>query len=214
MITVTKIVVMLLSALSILMLTMMLYMDVNSEVYKLLTIFDYLLCTVFLYDFVHQMYKAENRWQYFYTYGWLDLLSSIPVIPQFRYVRVFRIFRILRIIKSVRILVRFVRENKAMSLYGFVIFCVCTMLILCTTAVLHVEHDVGNIKTAEDALWWSFITITTVGYGDLYPVTSIGRALTVLLIISGVASFGALISYIEGKTSALRSKDGRTTKDI
>ena len=102
----------------------------------------------------------------------------------------------------------FIRSNKAMSLYGFVVFTVCTLLIVCTTAVLYVEQGVGNIKTAEDALWWSFITITTVGYGDLYPVTNLGRLITVVLIVSGVASFGALISYIEHRTSLLKVKNG------
>lgn len=210
MLSVSKLVVMLLSIFSILLLTLTFFIPQDSEVSRLLSIFDYMLCVVFLYDFFDQFFKAENKWTYFIKHGWLDLLSSIPLVPQFRYVRIFRIFRILRIIKSVKILVTFIKDNRAMSLYGFVIFCACMILILCTTAVLYVEQGVGNIKTAEDALWWSFITITTVGYGDLYPVTNIGRLITVVLIVSGVASFGALISYIEHRTSVLRNKHGET----
>jgi voltage-gated potassium channel len=53
---------------------------------------------------------------------------------------------------------------------------------------------VENITTAEDALWWSFITITTVGYGDFYPVTHIGKPITFVLIVCGIASFGTAIS--------------------
>ncbi len=210
MLSVSKLVVMLLSIFSILLLTLTFFIPEESEVSRLLSIFDYMLCVVFLYDFFDQFFKAENKWRYFYKYGWLDLLSSIPLVAQFRYVRVFRIFRILRIIKSVKLLVSFIKDNKAMSLYGFVIFSACMILIICTTAVLYVEQGVGNINTAEDALWWSFITITTVGYGDLYPVTNIGRLITVFLIVSGVASFGALISYIEHRTSVLRNKHGQT----
>lgn len=209
MLSVSKLVVLLLSIFSIVLLSLTFFIPEDSEVSRLITIFDYLLCVVFLYDFFEQLFKEENKWKYFYTYGWLDLLSSVPLIPQLRYVRVFRVFRILRIIKSVRLLVTFIKENKAMSLYGFVIFTACMVLILCTTAVLYVEQGVGNINTAEDALWWSFITITTVGYGDLYPVTNIGRLIAVVLIVSGVATFGALISYIEHRTSTLRSRNGQ-----
>lgn len=206
MISVFKIIILLLSILSIALLSLTFFIPSDSEVYRLLSMFDFILCGVFIYDFLTQFIRSENKWNYMVTQGWLDLLSSIPVVSHLRYVRVFRIFRILRIIKSVSLLVQFIRENKAMSIYGFVIFLVCSLLIICTTAVLYVEQGVGNIKTAEDALWWSFITITTVGYGDLYPVTNIGRLITVVLIVSGVASFGALISYIDHRAGALKNK--------
>lgn len=208
MISVSKIIIMLLSIFSIFLLSLTFFIPETSEVYRLLTIYDYLLCAVFIYDFSHQFLTHEQKWKYMYTVGWLDLLSSIPVVSHLRFVRIFRIFRILRIIKSIRLLLQFVKENKAMSLYGFVIFSVFMVLIICTTAVLYVEEPVGNIKTAEDALWWSFITITTVGYGDLYPVTNIGRLITVVLIIAGVTSFGALISYIDHRTGSLKQSNG------
>lgn len=97
-------------------------------------------------------------------------------------------------------MVNFVKVNKAASLYGFVVFVVFTSLILSTTAVLFFEKDVGNITTAEEALWWSFITITTVGYGDFYPVTLIGKLITSFLIVCGIISFGTVISFINKKT--------------
>lgn len=214
MISVSNLVVMLLSIFSILLLTLTFFIPEESEVNRLLTIFDYLLCIVFLFDFFEQFRKAENKWKYLYTHGWLDFLSSVPLVSELRYVRIFRVFRILRIIKSVQLLLSFIKANREMSLYGFVVSTVCTLLIICTTAVLYVEQGVGNIKTAEDALWWSFITITTVGYGDLYPVTNLGRLITAVLIVSGVVSFGALISYIEHRTSSLKANNGATDKNI
>jgi len=210
MLSVSKLIILLLSILSIFLLSLTFFIPEESEVYRLLSIFDFLLCLIFLYDFLHQLFTSKEKWRYFFTNGWLDLLSSIPVVPQFRYVRAFRIFRILRIVKSIKLLIEFIRQNKATSLYGFVLFIAVTLLIICTTAVLYVEQGVGNIKTAEDALWWSFITITTVGYGDLYPVTNIGRLISVVLIITGVGSFGALISYINDRTMSLRNKNGTT----
>ena len=62
--------------------------------------------------------------------------------------------------------------------------------------VLLVEHKTGNINTAEDTLWWSLVTMTTVGYGDLYPVTSLGRLFAAIQIVSGIFGFGAVISYL------------------
>ena len=63
---------------------------------------------------------------------------------------------------------------------------------------LHVERDAphGNIKTLGDAVWWSFTTITTVGYGDEYPVTTTGRAIAVALMISGIALLGVVTASL------------------
>jgi voltage-gated potassium channel len=78
-------------------------------------------------------------------------------------------------------------------------------MVITTTVVLYIEQDVGNIKTAEDALWWCIVTITTVGYGDLFPVTNAGRVIAVILIVTGISSFGAAISYISEKTARLKN---------
>ena len=204
MISVSNLVIMMLSIFSIALLSLTFFLPETSELYRLLTFFDFLLCIAFIYDFIFQLFTVSNKWRYMYTIGWLDLLSSIPVVSELRYIRIFRIFRIFRIIKSTKLLVEFIKENRASTLYGFVVFSAFIIIVISTALVLYVEQDVGNIKTAEDVLWWSFITITTVGYGDLYPVTNVGRMITVVLIVAGVASFGAAISYIGSKTAALK----------
>ncbi len=198
---VANIVISLLSIFSIVLLSLSFFISPNSEVYKLIGYFDFVLCLVFLLDFFALLFKAKNKWRYFYTSGWLDLLSSIPVVYEFRFIRV---FRVLRILKSVKLLVRFIKENRASSLYGFVVFTSFVTLVLTTTAVLYVEQNIGNIQTAEDALWWSFVTITTVGYGDFYPVTGVGKVLASILIFCGIASFGAVISFVNQKASTFK----------
>jgi voltage-gated potassium channel len=171
----------------------------TSEIYRVLLYFDFVLCLFFIYDFFKQLYQSEHKWRYFYTSGWLDLLSSIPIVSETQLFRIFRIIRIVRIIRSIgsfKTIINFVREEVKSSLFGLLIFVQVTGIFLATLSVLYVEKDAGNIKTAEDALWWSFITITTVGYGDHYPVTNLGRFLAVILTILGIVSFGALISFI------------------
>lgn len=204
--SVSNIIISLLSLFSIFLLTLTFFIPHDSEIYQLLSYFDFVLCFIFLLDFFTQFAKAENKWKYFYTIGWLDLLSSIPVIYEFRFIRIFRVFRVLRIIKSTRLLVAFIKRNKATSLYGFIVFTAFVTLVITTTSVLYLEQNVGNIKTAEDALWWSFVTITTVGYGDYYPVTGPGKLLASILIFCGIASFGAVISYVNRVAVSFKDK--------
>jgi voltage-gated potassium channel len=206
MLSVNKLIVAALSLFSIVLLTMTFFLPEASEVNKLLHYYDFGLCVVFFYDFLKQFINSDQKLKYFFTYGWLDLLSSIPVIAEFRYVRIFRIFRVLRIIQSFRMLVKFISSNRVASLYGLIIFMAVTIMIITSTLVLYFEKDTGNIKTAEDALWWSYVTITTVGYGDFYPVTSIGKLLSAILILTGIASFGAVISYITGRVDTIKEK--------
>ncbi len=206
MLSVPKLIIAFLSIFSILLLGYTFFLEEESELNRLLHYYDFGLCMVFLYDFFQQLYKRKKRWQYFYTYGWLDLLSSIPVIDQLRFIRILRIFRILRIIKSFKILYNFIVSNKKASLYGLIIFSSTLILILSSSFVLHIEKDVGNIKTAEDALWWSYITITTVGYGDHYPVTNTGRLVASILILNGIAIFGAIVSYINENVNKIKEK--------
>ncbi|WP_338327313.1 potassium channel family protein [Porphyromonas gingivalis] len=57
-------------------------------------------------------------------------------------------------------------------------------------------RQTSNITTAEDAIWWSYVTITTVGYGDKYPVTTEGRIIAMFLMTAGVGLFGTFTAYI------------------
>lgn len=71
------------------------------------------------------------------------------------------------------------------------------MIIFGSISLLQVEHDANsNIKTAEDAIWWAFVTITTVGYGDKYPVTTEGRIIAAFLMVTGVGLFGTFTGYM------------------
>ena len=71
------------------------------------------------------------------------------------------------------------------------------LIVFCSVAVLHFEVDRdSNIKTAEDAIWWAFATITTVGYGDRYPVTSEGRFAAAILMTAGVGLFGTFSGFL------------------
>jgi voltage-gated potassium channel len=71
------------------------------------------------------------------------------------------------------------------------------LVIFASITMLHVETDpASNIKTPADALWWAFATITTVGYGDKYPITMGGRIVAIVLMVAGVALFATFTGYL------------------
>ena len=156
---------------------------------------DTMICGIFFLDFLIRFGAAEHKMK-FMAWGWIDLLSCIPVIDIFRIgrlVRVFRIFRVLRGIRMARILATYLQHNRADGTILTVVFVSIMLLLLSSVAILQVEQvDGANIKTPSDAMWWSIVTMTTVGYGDKYPTTTIGRVIASFLMVSGVGLFGML----------------------
>lgn len=156
---------------------------------------DFAVCLIFLGDFVYNLATARDRWRYLRTWGWIDLLSSIPTIDALRVgraARVLRIVRVLRGVKAARILGSFVAERRAESAAMAAILLFILVVFLGSAAVLHFEGDEGNIRGPEDAAWWAVVTVTTVGYGDRVPVTTEGRLVGVFLMLSGVVLVGTL----------------------
>ena len=157
---------------------------------------DVLVCVAFLGDFAWSFYRAPNRLRYFATWGWIDILSSIPSIDVARWgraARVLRVFRLLRGLRAARSLSSLILERRAENTILAVTLVALMVVTFCSIAVLHVETDpASNIKSADDAVWWAITTMTTVGYGDRFPVTTEGRFVAVLLMASGVGLFGTL----------------------
>lgn len=202
--SVYKLVVAILSVFSILILGVSLFLDPASEISQLIDYYDLVLCMVFLYDFVRQLSTADKKLKYFFTYGWIDLISSIPMVGIFRVARVFRILRVVRVFKSIKILISFLRSNRKDSLYGLLVLFICFVVVISSVLTLYFEQATGNIKTAEDALWWTFISVTTVGYGDHYPVTGYGRLSATAMIFSGLLAFGTVVSFLNDKLNSFK----------
>jgi voltage-gated potassium channel len=177
---------------------------------------DTALCVVFFVDFLISLVRAEEKVKYLYTWGWLDLLSSIPTIDAIRWTRAARIVRILRVLRGIRAartLTAFLVQRRAQSTF-FATLMVCLLLIvLASSAVVQFEtSQAANIKTADDALWWAIVTITTVGYGDRFPVSPEGRAIGALLMTAGVGLFGTFSGLVA--SWFLQPADVKSTSEL
>ena len=175
------------------------YFNLSPEVSNLLSIIDNIICIFFLYDFFYRLIKAPSK-KKFIKWGWVDLVSSIPAIEVLRYgrlIRLFRLLRVLRAFRSVKYLTKHLFKNRTQGTFATVAITALLMIIFGSISILQVEQDVNsNIKTAEDAIWWAFVTITTVGYGDKFPVTTEGRVIAAFLMTTGVGLFGTFTGFI------------------
>lgn len=174
----------------------------DGEIRKLLISIDYLFCFFFFVDYLRCIIHAERKWHYIFTWGLLDLASSIPAIPALRILRLAQIVRVLVVIRSVRILAKVAIKDSVASTVTVSTLVGCLLIVGACIGVLHFEQTApdANIKTAEEVAWWAVETTSTVGYGDLYPVTTGGRIFAVVIMCVGIGLFatfaGALASTI------------------
>lgn len=171
----------------------------SEETSKLLNYIDIAICIFFFIEFCIRFYKADNKYK-FMRWGWIDLVSSIPMINFLRFGRLFRLIRLIRILRVFRTTKHFVThifKNKAEGAFTSATILAVFLIIFSSIAILQVENAPNsNIQTAEDAIWWSYVTITTVGYGDKFPVTTEGRIIAAILMTAGVGLFGTFTAYI------------------
>jgi voltage-gated potassium channel len=185
----------------------LLLLPLDPATHRLLRAYDDVFSVVFLADFGLSLKRAPSKRGYFVgERGWLDLLGSIPsvrgaeAIGLLRLARVSRLVRILRHLgrQGRRQLVADVVRNRAR--YAVVITLLAAFLVLATASVVVLSAEsqspAANITTGGDALWWALVTITTVGYGDYYPVTTVGRAAAVFVMVTGVGIIGSLASLM------------------
>ncbi len=167
------------------------------------TILDYAdlaVCGLFLADFLYCFARAPRPLHYLFTWGWIDLLSSIPTVGVFRWgraARMMRILRVLRGLKSARTVARFLADRRQES--AFLVSLLLCLLIIVSSSIAILQFEVpagGNIRTPEDAMWWALSTMTTVGSGDTYPITVEGRMVAVFLVACGVGAFGMLSGFV------------------
>ena len=213
-----------------LVIIVVMFLPFSDETIRLLQVYDNLICVVFLIDFFYNLRKASKKSAYFIKErGWLDLLGAVPSLGIFfKYARLLRLARLNRLARIARQLgrrqrgdlLRDIVQNR--SHYTALVTVLLTIVVLTTASVLVLQFESSvsgsNIKTGWEALWYSMVTLTTVGYGDYYPVTTEGRITGMFIMVTGIGIIGALASILVSlllgstSTSPVEEKPGRTSE--
>lgn len=189
-----------------------------------LGLFEFMVLTVFTVEYALRLWAAPSRLRYAFSfYGMIDLLSILPSILLIGYdihaLRALRLLRVLRLLKLMRYVAAFERLAQAFRsvLDELLVFAglAAIVLYLCASAIYWFEHTAQPEAFASipHAMWWAIVTLTTVGYGDVYPVTAGGRLFTgiMLLVALGIVAVptGLVASALSSERVARAEEKGR-----
>lgn len=185
----------------------LLLLPVSQAERDLLLLYDNAVCVIFLIDFTMNLAGSKPKRAYFVSQrGWLDLLGSVPsfgflqITSLLRLARLSRLTRITRLLRGQagKDLVIDVLQNR--SQYATFITILLAGIVLSVSSLLVLQFESrspdANITTGGDAIWWGLVTITTVGYGDFFPVTLPGRLTGIFVMFAGIGIIGALASIL------------------
>lgn len=172
-------------------------LPLRSQSWWLVAMVDAALTIIFLSDFGYRLLTAPAKGDYLRHGGIFDLLGCIPGLRIFRLFRIVRAVRVVRRLGGPRVFGE-LREGMASGTLYLVVFLGLFTLEFVGLLELHFEENApgSNITTAGDALWWGYVTATTVGYGDQFPVTTGGRVVGVLMLTVGVALFATFSGFL------------------
>lgn len=208
-----ELIIVVLSIVSVGLLIFEVVADIKPHQQLLIERLDVGIAFVFLADFFWRLKKAENRAKFMRS-SWWELLAAIPITSEVtRALRGLRVLRLLRVLRIVRLAVRLnilTQRARAFNETTNVLAISVTIasIVLCGALAFHYfEFGVNqNVKSFWDSVWWAIITITTVGYGDIFPVTTGGRIIAILLLIIGLGTFGVYAAAVA--TWMLNRKSG------
>jgi len=171
--------------------------DLEPDTRKVLRIIEVFSVVVFSIEYVLRIYVADNKVKFIFSfYGIVDFLAILPFylalgidLRSLRALRFLRLFRILKLMRYNRAINHF---TKAISLAKeeILLFLIVTLILIYFSAVgiYYFENEVQpeNFSSIFDSLWWAIITLTTVGYGDVYPITVGGKVFTFFILMIGL----------------------------
>jgi voltage-gated potassium channel len=172
--------------------------NLSSDVKDTFEAIDLFVWAAFVLEYLIKLYLSPSR-RSFVTHHWLDL--AVIAVPVFRPLRAVRLVRLLNLSRVGIVLANGLRRTRALFTHRglhFVLLAVLAIIFACSALVFSFEvHAKGsNIHNFGDALWWAIVTVTTVGYGDKYPVTAGGRGVATVLMFVGIGLIGVLTATV------------------
>ena len=176
---------------------------------------EWVLTGIFAVEFGSRILAARSRLDYFRGH-WIDVIALAPPI------RVARVLRLLRLLRLVRAFAGLYRAGMHMhglaghKGFAWLLFAWLGVMAVCSAWLYIAEHGVNKaVDNPFDALWWGVVTLTTVGYGDVTPVTTEGRIAAMALMLLGIGLFGAITATITSyiMTSDLRRMESKVDAD-
>jgi voltage-gated potassium channel len=178
-----------------------LVLDLSPAMERAFLSIDHVLWAVFAAEYGIKLYLAPNR-RRFVAHHIPDLIIvAVPMLRPLRVLRSVRLLRLLRLVLLGGFAAKGVREARSILRHrglNWVLLIALVLNLVAAAAVLEFErgNPEANIDSYPDALWWAVTTITTVGYGDRFPMSPAGRGIAVVLMIAGIAMFGVITATI------------------
>lgn len=208
----------LLIAISLISISLETLPDLEQKTSLFLATLENAIAVIFTVEYVLRIILTEKKISYLFSfYGIIDLLAILPFYlsgsVSFQTLRILRFIRLFRILKLTRYTDAISRIRKAICIAKeeLVLFSVVTLMLLYLSAVgiYHFEHAAQpeNYTSLFDCLWWAVATLTTVGYGDIYPITIGGRLFTFVILMLGLGVVTVPTGVIASALSAVRKKE-------
>ena len=167
---------------------------------------DLTIALIFLGDFIYHLKKADNKLHFFKT-RWWELLAAIPItthttealrtLKLIRFIPLLEGFRIVRYALRIKVVLATSKKYTHQTYLIEIAILIGLVLLLGASGFHYFELGTNpNIHTFFDSFWWAIGTVATVGYGDVYPITTGGRVVAIFLIFSGIGLLGAFITIV------------------
>jgi voltage-gated potassium channel len=200
--------------------------DLDADAQRILAYCEYAVVAIFSVEYLYRLATSRERLKYITSpYGLIDLIAILPfylsLAIDLRSLRVIRLLRLVRLLKLARYssaferLAQALRESRHELLISTAILGVA--IYLSAFGIYQFEHAAqpDKFRSIFDALWWSVVTITTVGYGDIYPITLGGRLFTFVVMLASLGLVAvptgifatALLSVKRGETAATAERE-------
>lgn len=170
--------------------------EIGAGVRPDLEIAETFLTSIFVAEFASRFVAAHDRRAYLRGH-WIDALALAPPV---RALRVLRLLRLLRLVRAFAGIYRATMHVQGLARhrgFAWLIVSWLSVMVVCSAFVYQAENGINKLFSSPfDALWWGVTTLTTVGYGDTYPVTPEGRLGAMVLMLLGIGLFSAITATI------------------